>query len=94
MHRIRSARFRPAALPILPMLWILAVLGQPAAASDESPESATGLPAAGADSIGNLPFLSVGMALIRSDDTRFVDGADAGHAAPYGGRLYSIVTIP
>ena len=84
MHRIRSEILWLAALPILLMLWALAVHGQPAAASDESPESATALPTAGADVNGSLPYLSLGVASIRSDDTRFVDGTDAGHAALYG----------
>ena len=84
MHRIRSARFRSAALPFLVAVWGWVVLGQPAAASDQSQGSATGLSASGANSAGNIPYLSLGIALIRSQDTRFVDGEDAGHAALYG----------
>ena len=84
MHRIRSARFRPAALPFLVVAWGWVVLGQPAAASDQSQGSATGLPAVGANSAGNIPYLSLGVSLVRSRDTRFVDGEDAGHAALYG----------
>ena len=84
MYRIRTARHRPAALLVLLTVWALAVLGQPAAASDGSPAPTNGLPTAGAHSVGYLPYLSVGMAAIRSDDTRFADGADAGHAALYG----------
>ena len=84
MHRIRSAGFRSAALPFLVVVWGWAALGQPAAASDQSRGAATGLPASGAGSAGNVPYLSLGMALIRSRDTRFVDGEDAGHAALYG----------
>ena len=84
MHRIRSARFRPVALPFLVVAWGWVVLGQPAAASDQSPGAALGLPASGASAVGNIPYLSLGMALVRSKDTRFVDGEDAGHAALYG----------
>lgn len=85
MHRIRSARFRSTALPFLVVVWGWVVLGQPAAASDQSQRSATGgLPAAGASAAGNVPYLSLGMALVRSKDTRFVEGEDAGHAALYG----------
>ena len=84
MHRIRSAGFRPAALPFLVVVWGWVVLGEPAAASDQSQGAATGLPASGANSAGNVPYLSLGMALVRSRDTRFVDGEDAGHAALYG----------
>ena len=84
MHRIRSARFRSAALPFLVVVWGWVVLGQPAAASEQSQGSATGLSASGANSTGNIPYLSLGIALIRPKDTRFVDGEDAGHAALYG----------
>ena len=84
MHRIRSARSRPAALPFLVVVLGWMVLGQPAAASDQSQGSALGLPAAGASAAGNIPYLSLGMAFVRSKDTRFVDGEDAGHAALYG----------
>ena len=84
MHRIRSARFWPAALPFFVAVWGLVVQGQPAAASEQSPGSTSGLPAAGANAVGNVPYLSLGMALVRSKDTRFVDGEDAGHAALYG----------
>ena len=84
MHRIRSVGFRSAALPFLVVAWGWVVLGQPAAASDQSQGAATGLPAVGARSAGNVPYLSLGMALVRSRDARFVDGEDAGHAALYG----------
>ena len=85
MHRIRSVRFRAAAaLPFLVVVWGWVVLGQPAAASDQSRGAATGLPAVAANSAGNVPYLSLGMSLVRSQDARFVDGEDAGHAALYG----------
>ena len=84
MHRIRSARLRAATLPFLLVVWGWVVLGHPAAASDQSQGAATSLPASGASPAGNVPYLSLGMALVRSQDTRFVDGEDAGHAALYG----------
>ena len=84
MHRIRSARFRSAALSFLVVVWGWMVLGQPAAASDRSRGDATGLPASGSNAAGNAPYLSLGMSLIRSRNTRFVDGEDADHAALYG----------
>ena len=84
MHRIRSAGIRSAALPFLAVVWGWVVLGEPAFASDQSQGVATSLPAVGADSAGNVPYLSLGMSLIRSRDARFVDGEDAGHAALYG----------
>ena len=84
MHRIRSGRFRSAALPFLVAVWVLAIPGQPVAAADELPGSATALPAAGANPVISAPYVSAGVALIRSQDTRFVDGEDAGRAALYG----------
>ena len=72
MYRIRSARFRLAVLPVLVAVWVLALHGWTAAAAEE------------VRGTGIVPYASLGMALIRSQDTRFVDGADAGHAALYG----------
>ena len=83
MHPSWSARSLPAVLPFLAVVWALAVHAQPVAASDESPGSALVLPATGANIVGTAPCLSLGMALIRSQHTRFVDGEDAGHAALY-----------
>lgn len=77
MHRTRRARFRPAVLTLLVLVGILTGHGQLVAASDRSP-------AAGAKAVLNAPYLSTGVALIRSQDTRFVDGEDSGHAALYG----------
>ena len=84
MLRINGPRFRPIALPLLVVVCSLIVPGLPAGASDESPESAAGLPVTGAKSVWNVPYLSMGMGVIRSEGTRFVDGGDAGHAALYG----------
>lgn len=84
MHRIRRTGYRPAALSFLVVVWGWVVLGQPVAASDRSRGDATGLLASGANAAGNASYLSLGMSLIRSRDTRFVDGEDAGHAALYG----------
>ena len=84
MHRSCGARFRPAVLPLLAVVWALADHAPPAAASDESPRPALALLATGANDVGTAPYLGLGMALIRSRDTRFVDGEDAGHAALYG----------
>ena len=84
MHRFDGPGFRPAALPLLVVVWSLIVPGQPAAASDAPTGPAAGLPASVTDSVGYVPYLSVGMGMVRSDDIRFVDGDDAGHAALYG----------
>ena len=86
MHRTCRDGIRTAALPFLVLVWVLAVHAQPVAASDRSAGSATALPATGATALGISPYLSLGMALIRSQDTRFVDGEDAGHSALYGSR--------
>ena len=85
MHPNVGARVRTAILPFLVAAWVLAVHGHTASASDDPFGSATGAPAAGANAVLSAPYLGLGMALIRSQDTRFVDGADAGHAALYGG---------
>ena len=79
MHRMDGARFRTALLPLVVVAWVLAVQGRTAAAA-EDPR------AAGADATAFAPYLSAGVALVRSRNARFVDGADAGHAALYGSR--------
>ena len=84
MHRSCSAKFLSAVLPFFAVVWAWAVHAQPSAASDASPGAAPALPATGANAVGIAPYLSAGMALIRSRDARFVDGEDAGHAALYG----------
>ncbi len=84
MHRIHGASFRTTILPVLVAVWVLAGHGWTAAAAEETRGTGTGLLAAGADPVGIVPYASLGMALIRSEDTRFVDGADSGHAALYG----------
>ena len=56
----------------------------PAATADESSASTLARPATEAITLLNDPGPSLGMALIGSQDTRFVDGEDAGHAALHG----------
>ena len=85
MNRIGCARFRTALLPLVAVAWLLAVHGRSAAAED-SGGSGTALPAAGANAAPIAPYLSAGVALVRPQATRFVDGADTGHAALYGSR--------
>ena len=85
MHRSYSSGILSAVLPFLAVVWALALHAQPAAASDASSGPAPALPATGANAVGTAPYLSLGMALFRSQDARFVDGEDAGHAALYGG---------
>ena len=72
-----------AVLTLIMLAGGLAIHGQPAAASDQSPGSAPDLPAADAKPVLSAPYLSVGVALVRPQDTRFADGEDAGHAALY-----------
>ena len=86
MHRIGGAGFLTALLPLVAVAWALAVDMRTAAAAGAPHGTRTALPAAGANTLLNAPYLSVGAALARSRDTRFVDGADAGHAALYGSR--------
>ena len=84
MHRRNAGTVLPAAPLFFVLLWVLAVPGQPAAASDRSPDSTTTSPRDGQYAAQRGPYLSLGVALIGSQDTRFVDGRDAGHAALYG----------
>ncbi len=86
MNRIGSTRFRTALLLLVAVVWLLAVHGRSAAAAEDSGGAGTALPAAGANAAPIAPYLSAGVALIRPQATRFVDGADAGHAALYGSR--------
>ena len=82
-----SEKFRAAALFFLVLIWVLAVHGQTVAGWEEPREAATGFPAAAGNAIGHVPYLSLGIALIRPKDTRFFDGGDAGHASLYGSRF-------
>ena len=84
MRRICRPRFLAAVPALLVLAGLVAVHGQPATASERSPGPAPALPAAGANAVFSAPYLSLGMGLIRSRDTRFVDGEDSGHAALYG----------
>ena len=59
---------------ILAVACSLVVWGDASAAPDTSTEPAAGY----------APYLSLGMGVTRSEDTRFLDGDDAGHAALYG----------
>ena len=86
MHRIGDLRFWAALLPLVAAAWLLAVHGRTATAADDPGGAGTALPAAEANAASIAPYLSAGVALLRSRDTRFVDGADAGHAALYGSR--------
>lgn len=79
MHRNHSGGALPMCLPSLLAVWLLAVHGWTAAPAEASQGSA-----AGADVVRAVPYVSLGMALARSPDTRFTDGRDAGHAALYG----------
>ena len=67
-------------LLILVALSSLIAHGQPARASDESRKSTPAEP----DFASFTPYLGVGMAVVRPERTRFVDGEDSGHAALYG----------
>ena len=84
MHRIGRAGHGLAVLTLFALVEVLAVHGGPAAASDRSPGYATAPPLDGENAVMSAPYLSASVALIRSQDTRFVDGEDTGHAALYG----------
>ncbi|MCY3814183.1 MAG: outer membrane beta-barrel protein [Gammaproteobacteria bacterium] len=74
MYRLNGLSLRRGTLPILALLCGLVVTSKASAGSDTSNEPA----------VEYVPYLSLGMGVIRSADTRFVDGDDAGHAALYG----------
>ena len=76
-----DTRFRPAAPLLLAAACSLLAPGSPVTASDESSGSASR-----ANTAGYEPYVTVGIAAVLSSGSRFVDGADAGHAALYGSR--------
>lgn len=84
MHRISDTKVWSAVLPLLAAAWVLAAYSASANAGEEAQGSATRIPAAQANSSGFDPYLSAGVALMRKEDTRFVDDRDSGHAALYG----------
>ena len=88
MYRTGGPRCWTALLPFVVAAWFLAAHTLTAAAAEEPRGAGTALSETGADAALNAPYLSLGVALIRSRDTRFVDGADAGHAALYGNRQH------
>ncbi|MYF31521.1 MAG: porin family protein, partial [Gammaproteobacteria bacterium] len=73
------------ALPALVLASSLVVHGEPAAASDKPAGSAVGSPPIESTAARNAPYLSMGMAIVRPEGARFVDGDDGGQAALYGG---------
>ena len=81
LHRIGGTRSRPATPLLLAAACSLLAPGSPVTASDESSGSASK-----AGTVGYEPYVTVGIAAVRSSGTRFVDGADAGHATLYGSR--------
>ena len=72
--------------PLLAAMWALAGLGQPAVGSEGPQGPAASLPATEANSTWQARYWSAGLALLREQDTRFVDGENSGHAALYGGK--------
>ena len=84
MYRIRRGSVLPAFLPVLVAVGILTIQGWTGAPAEASQASATSPPAAAASPVRIVPYLSLGMSRVRSQDTQFVDGGDAGHAGLYG----------
>ena len=79
LHRIGGTRFRPVTPFLLAAACSLLAPGPLMAAADGSTGSASK-----ANTAGYEPYVSVGIAAVRSSGARFVDGADAGHDALYG----------
>ena len=69
-HRTRQCR----AKSILALVCSVAFSGNASAATETSAEQP----------VGYVPYLSLGLGVVRSQDTRFFDGDDAGNAALYG----------
>ena len=80
-REISGTKSRPATPLLLAVACSLLAPGSAVTASDESSGSASR-----ANTAGYEPYVSVGIAAVRSSGTRFVDGPDAGHAALYGSR--------
>ncbi|MDE0190296.1 MAG: outer membrane beta-barrel protein [Gammaproteobacteria bacterium] len=72
------------ALPALVLVSSLIVHGETIAASDKPAGSAVGLPRVESKAARNVPYVSMGMAIVRPEGARFVDGDDSGQAALYG----------
>ena len=84
LHRILRPGPFTTALPLLVVVSSLTVHGQAATAADRSQPSAVASPSAESIFSRITPYLGVGMASVRPEDARFVDGEDSGHAALYG----------
>lgn len=69
------------ALPALVLASSLIVHGEPAVASDRS---GVGLAPVESTTARSVPYVSMGMAIVRPEGARFVDGNDRGQAALYG----------
>ena len=74
----------PLATALPALVLVSMVHGQPAAASDKPAGSAVGLPSVESKAARNVPYLSMGIAMVRPEGARFVDGDDSGQAALYG----------
>ncbi|MYF68878.1 MAG: outer membrane beta-barrel protein [Proteobacteria bacterium] len=79
LQQIGGTRSRPATPFLVAVACSLLAPGPPVAAADGSTGSASR-----ANTAGYEPYVTVGIAAVRSSGARFVDGADAGHAALYG----------
>ena len=79
LHQGSNTKSRPVTPLLLAAACGLLAPGSAVTASDESSGSASR-----ANTAGYEPYVSVGIAAVRSSGARFVDGADAGHAALYG----------
>ena len=81
LQQIGGTRSRPATPFLVVAACSVLAPGSPVTAADGSAGSASR-----ANTAGYEPYVTMGIAAVRSSSTRFVDGADAGHAALYGSR--------
>ena len=80
-----AGRLLARALLALVLVSSSAVHGQPVGVADKPAGPAAGLPGVESKAARRVPYLSVGIGIVRPRGGRFVDGDDSGQAALYGG---------
>ena len=83
---VKRSRAFATALTFLAGVSSPVVHGQSDSASGKSQEPRIGLYRVESNSPGWVPYLTMGLAVVRHEGARFVDGDDGGKAALYGGK--------
>ncbi len=84
LRGILQSRPFATALAFLVAVSCVTAHGQAASSSDKSRGSAARFPTAEPNIARYVPYLGAGMAIVRPEGARYVDGEDSGHAALYG----------